>query len=253
MAVLFKNMKENIEEWRDIPGYEGFYMASSLGRIKSVYRIVDNGRNTFRPVKEKILIGIPTAYGYFTCNLYKNSNRKTKAIHQLVAAAFLEHKIDKHNFVVNHIDGNGKNNNLSNLELRTNRENCTVCYRKNQDSVTSGFIGVCWDEYIGRWNARITYNGKGHHLGSFNSEIHAAKRYKDALKHILHGSFDDYLIEIKPKLTSKYKGVSWKKKNKKWCAQISINGKRLHLGLYNKEIDAYNRYMEFYDKNKYTA
>ena len=28
------------EEWRDIPGYEGCYQASSLGRLRSLNRVV---------------------------------------------------------------------------------------------------------------------------------------------------------------------------------------------------------------------
>lgn len=32
-----------VEEWRDIPGYEGHYMASSLGRIRS-HKINPHGR-----------------------------------------------------------------------------------------------------------------------------------------------------------------------------------------------------------------
>ncbi len=38
--------------------------------------------------------------------------------------------------------------------------------------------------------------------------------------------------------TSRYKGVIWYKRNKKWEAVISVNGRRKHLGYYKKEIDA---------------
>ena len=41
----------NDEEWKDIPGYEGLYQASNLGRIKSIDRYV-KGHNWN---KEKIL------------------------------------------------------------------------------------------------------------------------------------------------------------------------------------------------------
>ena len=37
--------------------------------------------------------------------------------------------------------------------------------------------------------------------------------------------------------SSKYKGVSWNKQNKKWMAYIYLNGKRTYLGLFRKEID----------------
>lgn len=32
--------------------------------------------------------------------------------------------------------------------------------------------------------------------------------------------------------TSGFKGVSWYKKAKKWCARIKVNGKTIHLGLF---------------------
>ena len=38
--------------------------------------------------------------------------------------------------------------------------------------------------------------------------------------------------------TSKYKGVSWHKAGKKWQARICVDGKRIHLGLFDSEIEA---------------
>lgn len=33
-------------------------------------------------------------------------------------------------------------------------------------------------------------------------------------------------------------GISWKAKNRKWCAQISDQGKKVHLGLFRRLDDA---------------
>jgi len=38
--------------------------------------------------------------------------------------------------------------------------------------------------------------------------------------------------------SSKYVGVCWHKKDKKWQAAIAINGKQTHLGQFDNEIDA---------------
>ena len=43
---------------------------------------------------------------------------------------------------------------------------------------------------------------------------------------------------------SKYVGVTWNKKNKKWQAQITINGKSKNLGYYHDEKEAARIYDE---------
>ena len=42
--------------------------------------------------------------------------------------------------------------------------------------------------------------------------------------------------------SSKYKGVTWFKAANKWMAQIKVNKKKLHLGLFVNEIDAAKAY-----------
>ena len=48
--------------------------------------------------------------------------------------------------------------------------------------------------------------------------------------------------------SSKYKGVFWNKLKSKWHAQIKINGKTKHLGLFDNEEDAYLAYKKKYDE-----
>ncbi len=42
--------------------------------------------------------------------------------------------------------------------------------------------------------------------------------------------------------SSKYKGVFWKKGNSAWCAQICNESKKIHLGLFDYEIEAAKAY-----------
>ena len=42
--------------------------------------------------------------------------------------------------------------------------------------------------------------------------------------------------------SSEFKGVYWRKRDKKWCAGIGHNGKQYYLGLFANEIDAARAY-----------
>jgi len=155
-------------------------------------------------------------------------------IHQLVAIAFLNHIPCGHELVVDHIDNDPTNNNIENLQIVTNRQNCSKD-RKGK----SIYTGVHWNKKY--WVASITINKKRFHLGSFDCEIKASKVYKKALSDYNNGVFDIKKI-IDLNLTSKYKGVSWHKENEKWVAGISIKGKKIHLGSFSTELEASEAY-----------
>lgn len=161
------NENEN-EEWRDVLTHVGIYQVSNLGRIKSI------GNNKTK--KDKILSIRKDNNGKFFVDLYKNSIKTRFKVHQLVAIYFLDHKIDGHNLVIDHIDGNGENNNVLNLQIVTNRENSTVCYRKDKESWSSKYIGVSLRKN-GKYVARIKINGKDTYLGCFSNEIEASNAY----------------------------------------------------------------------------
>ena len=99
-------MQEEI--WKAIPGYEGIYEVSDLGRVKSL------GNNKTR--KEKILKFSNNRKGYYKLNLFKNANTKTYEIHQLVAMAFLNHIPSKSKKVIDHINNVKTDNRLENLQ-----------------------------------------------------------------------------------------------------------------------------------------
>ena len=90
-------MEDEIEEFVDIPGYEGKYQASNLGRIKSLERL----SSTFQQVKEKILKQIIDKNGYYRTSLCKNGKVKYYQTHRLIAMAFLKHIPDGFNLVIN--------------------------------------------------------------------------------------------------------------------------------------------------------
>lgn len=106
-------MTEEIEIWKTIIGYDG-YQVSSFGRVKSFRRNKKIGH---------ILIECDDGRGYSIIGLLRSKKKYTKRIHQLVANAFLPNI--KNRKEINHLDGNKKNNRVSNLEWSTRLENLT--------------------------------------------------------------------------------------------------------------------------------
>ena len=89
---------------------------------KKIYRnyiVYTNGVvyniNTKKDLKQRVV------NKYKVVTLFINKKRKDFKVHRLVAIYFLNNSEDKP--FVNHIDGNKFNNNLSNLEWCTHREN----------------------------------------------------------------------------------------------------------------------------------
>lgn len=99
------------EEWKDVIGYEEFFMVSNYGKVWSK-----------RTNKQLRTTSTENGYEVFVSRF---NGRKSKSIlfrvHRLVAIAFVENKHNKP--YVNHIDGNKKNNYYKNLEWCTTREN----------------------------------------------------------------------------------------------------------------------------------
>lgn len=116
-----------MEERRPIPGYEGIYEASSLGRIRT-----SEGKKTWstrfncwriwnqRILKPKVQTPAGRTRSDERVTLYKNGKQQTCLVARLVAMAFYgEHD----RLTVNHIDGNSMNNRADNLEWVTSVEN----------------------------------------------------------------------------------------------------------------------------------
>lgn len=110
------------EEWRDIKGYEGRYMVSNKGRVKSiVFRNNLFGKGIFEKKQDKLLTPTDNGHGYKIVGLSKDKRTKNFYVHRLVAEAFIgEIGEDK---VINHLDHDRSNNAADNLEIVTQAEN----------------------------------------------------------------------------------------------------------------------------------
>lgn len=114
--------------------------------------------------------------GYYTVSLFK-FNKKTFTNHILVAVHFLNHKSNGFKIIIDHIDNNKLNNNVSNLQLISVRENTS----KDRKNKTSKYTGVSWYKITNKWKSSIRINGKVKHLGYFENELDASNAYQSAL------------------------------------------------------------------------
>lgn len=102
------------EEWRDVPGYEGWYQVSNLGQI----RRIAPGKSTF---VGRILNPKTDDHGYIRITLHKKGRGKTIRIHRIIMETF--HGECPSGMEVNHKNGDKTDNRLSNLEYVTLQEN----------------------------------------------------------------------------------------------------------------------------------
>ena len=104
---LEENGYIKLEEWAPVPEFDGYLEASNMGRIKNAWtgKVLKQGTNS---------------KGYKTINVNILGQSYTRAVHRLVAAAFIEG--DPTGLEVHHKDTNKENNRLSNLEYCTRKE-----------------------------------------------------------------------------------------------------------------------------------
>lgn len=108
------------EVWQPIPEWEGIYEASSLGRIRSIGRIVQRGGHGMR-VAETILKLNDHPSGYVRVVLSHAGSRLDDQLHAVVARAF--HGPRPEGLEVRHMNGVQSDNRAANLKYGTSSEN----------------------------------------------------------------------------------------------------------------------------------
>lgn len=169
-------MSETI--WKEIPGYEGIYEASSLGEIRT-----SEGKTTWssrfdcprvwrqRILKQKVYRAKGRTRSDARVTLYKDGNPKDFLVSRLIAETFLGAPSSQ--MTVNHTDGDSLNNNVSNLEWVTCKENSA--HGNLIDKLDFCKKSVCL-------------------LNVETGEIHAFKSLSDASKFL--GKFNGYISQI---------------------------------------------------------
>lgn len=179
-------------EWKIIKNYEN-YSVSSDGDIKN--------NNTERLLKYCL------RNGYKSITLSKNNTKKTYNIHNIVAEHFLIKPSLKH--VVHHKNENKLDNNITNLEYVTYRENtmCSMTSKRSKKSTEINLVnfkeipnytsymickeGNIYSKFIKRLCC-TTILPNGYHKIKLKSDD--TKQYKDLYVHVLVAiTFLDYI------------------------------------------------------------
>jgi hypothetical protein len=157
------------EIWKDVLGYEGYYKASNLGRVKSMDRLLNNKLGV-KNVPRKGRVLSPGGNIYLVVTLAIDGVIKYASVHRIVFEAFN----GRTNLQIDHINNNTKDNRLSNLQALSSHDNNIKA--KSRKFKTSRFPGV--HKYPnGSWRAQIGIKGKKIALGYFQNEEDAYAAY----------------------------------------------------------------------------
>lgn len=168
-----------MEIWKDIPNYKGLYQVSNFGNVKSLSRKIFNGKGYYLK-KEIILTNNLDNKGYPNVTLYSNSKRTTFKNHTIVALVFFNFKYDKNiDLVIDHKNNIKTDNRVENLQIITNRKNCSK--DKDKSKTSSKYIGVCWDKRVKKWSSEIRIEGNKNKIGYFDDEYQAHLAYQKEL------------------------------------------------------------------------
>ncbi|WP_081871902.1 NUMOD4 domain-containing protein [Nocardia otitidiscaviarum] len=109
------------ENWRAIPGYEGFYEVSDQGRIKSLARPVNRGLGRVGRSRTIIVKQRTNRCGYAYVSLSKFGQAKVFTVHKLVGLAFFG--VPGEGQEMRHLNGVRVDNRVSNLVWGSKSEN----------------------------------------------------------------------------------------------------------------------------------
>lgn len=163
-----------MEEFGEIKDFEN-YAISNYGKV------LNKEKQTFlKPHLDK--------QGYYNIALSKNGKEKKFSIHRLLALAFIPNPNNL--IMVDHMDRNKQNNNLTNLRWITPKNN-----RRNSNkrqNCSSIYKGVSF--HNGKWRSQIKIDTKNIHIGNFDKQNDAANAFNNYI--IEHNLLEYYTLNI---------------------------------------------------------
>jgi hypothetical protein len=88
--------------------------------------------------------------------------------------------------LIDHINGDKKDNRISNLRQASYSEN--AYNSKIRTDNKSGVRCVSWDKARNSWEVRVKLNGKLNHYGNYN-DLEEAKKVADTVRNLAHKEF----------------------------------------------------------------
>lgn len=205
-------------EWFPLKGFEGAYLISKCGKVKSLYKSC----KVLKPKQDKD--------GYFSVALYYGGEIFHKRVHRLVAETFLDNTENLP--VVNHKDNDNQNNSVENLEWCTEYYNAMHYIR---EASNCRGLGLLSDDEL-RQIPEMYAKGKSYKeiINHFNLDCRS-----DAVSELLSGRRFSKITGIKEDLRDKNKrhpskisdqqvkeileGVASGKPQKFYCDKYSIS------------------------------
>jgi len=156
------------------------------------------------------------------CNSKDENKTSTVYMHREIALRTFGEINDN---LVDHLDGNGINNQRCNLRI-------TSLSNNNQNRTIKNHLGICFHERAGKWQAKISKDNKAYHLGLFDSEKEALRAYDEKARELygFHAktNFNTTLKtkEIVKMLVDKKIAIELIKKEIDWCqVNFGITGR----------------------------
>lgn len=150
-------------KWVKIKGYVN-YEVSECGQVRNT--------NTGRILKQD-----ETGVGYYRVTLSKGNVQNRQSVHRIVAKHYVDNPLDKP--MVNHLDGDKKNNHKDNLEWCTCSENFIHAQEIGLRPIGSKRSSALIDEDCVHKVCQMIINGKP------RGEILSAGIHKELKKHMV--------------------------------------------------------------------
>jgi NUMOD4 motif len=143
-----------------VKSYEGHYVVSDTGLVKSLNRVTCHGRRRKGQVLKQSVI-----HGYHYVCLSKDGTKSTVRVHRLVAEAFLMNPLDLPD--VHHVDHQRNNNKIQNLRWVDAFDNMQAASRAGRlDGQSRGYGWKLTREQVSEIRGRLSRGEKSEFLGS---------------------------------------------------------------------------------------